>query len=129
MTRLLILLTSFSLLSACGNIGLRLNSPYNLFTYEFEKQHLQEFISEQQAIESGAYYLGEVEGLSCLGERSVQSGGYNPTEVNSIAIEQLKLEVVNRGGNGYWVESCKDFTSDNQNCEVATVCKGKAYSS
>jgi hypothetical protein len=129
MTRLLILLTSFFLISACGNIGLRLNSPYSLFTYEFEKQHLQEFISEQQAIESGAYYLGDVEGLSCLGERSVQSGGYNPTEVTSIAIEQLKLEVVNRGGNGYWVESCKDFTSDYQNCDVATVCKSKAYSS
>lgn len=38
--------------------------------------------------------------------------GYSPTEINSIAIEQLKLEVVNRGGNGYWIESCKDFTSD-----------------
>ncbi len=50
MTRLLILLITFATLSACGNIGMRLNSPYNLFTYEFEKQHLQEFISEQQAI-------------------------------------------------------------------------------
>ena len=127
MTRLLILLTSFFLISACDNIGLRLNSPYSLFTYEFEKQRLQEFISEQQAIERGAYYLGEVEGLSCLGVHSVQSGGYNPTEVNSIAIEQLKLEVVNRGGNGYLVESCKDFTSDYQDCDVATLCSGKAY--
>ena len=42
-----------------------------------------------------AYYLGEVEELSYLGERSAQSGGYSPTEVNNIAIEQLKLEVVN----------------------------------
>ena len=75
-----------------------------------------------------AYYLGEVEELSYLGERSAQSGGYSPTEVNNIAIEQLKLEVVNRGGNGYWVKSCKDFTSDYQSCDVATVCKGKAYS-
>ncbi|KPZ73907.1 hypothetical protein AN394_01154 [Pseudoalteromonas sp. P1-26] len=75
-----------------------------------------------------AYYLSEVEELSYLGERSAQSGGYSPTEVNNIAIEQLKLEVVNRGGNGYLVESCKDFTSDYQDCDVATLCSGKAYS-
>lgn len=127
--RSLVLLCGLSILAGCGNVTYSTNIDNDALSQQISthvnKRGLEQFYSDQEALDRGASPLGGIKGESCEAHSDNNTSNISYNRLKSRAIESLKLDVLNFGGNAFTLRQCQEVSE--YNCDMAVVCTGQAY--
>jgi len=110
MTRMIMAVILATTLVGCSSISFHTNVNNDALSKTIStrasRQDLQQFPNDQVAHQSGATLLGRVTGESCQGDGDSKEHNLSYDRSKSQAINLLKNDVIQRGGNAFTLNIC-----------------------
>ncbi|GAA80480.1 hypothetical protein P20495_2995 [Pseudoalteromonas sp. BSi20495] len=127
--RIIITLSLLIILAGCSGARFHTNITKDILADQVSTRvargDLQQFYSDQEAHESGAKLLGRVEGQFCINKNHDTKPNISYNRAKSHAIDALKNDTMNRGGNAFTINSCSETSVSY--CDLSVLCTGQAY--